>query len=405
MNDSQQQDKYFVGVRFAGSEKSYYYSTKYSDLKIGDLVIVPSNDVTDIATVSTAVMNTAAYKSDMTLRPIYHKATKAELKTHEQNLAKAKEAIAIAQKEANAKNLPMDFTSASYSFDGSVITLAYTSTEYRVDFRELLPVLGSRFRARVNLKQIAARDRAKMVGGLGICGLPLCCSTFLTTFESIGISKMKNQMLAINAQKYSGPCEKLMCCLAYEDETYTLEKKDFPRIGQTVRLDEGDYSVNSFNIVSRTVRLVNSDKSDVKNVTLEEYRDMEKGIYTPKTEETVAKEEYHLPDFHIVPEPAKTEEKNDSPRNEERRDRNDRRDRNRNDRRDHHNRNQNNRGDRRLNEQHRDNKNPRNNNQNPANPQRNEGGEGRKDNNRFHRHHRPNNHNRPDNRGPKGTGE
>ena len=417
MSEIENKDKYFVGVRFADTEKTYYYSTKTSDLKVGDLVIVPSGDLTEIATVYTSVMSTSTYKSSLVLRPIFHKATASERRTYENNLIRAKEAFEIATKEAKLKELPMDFVASSYSFDGSVVTLTYTSPEKRVDFRELLPVLGAKLKARVNLKQIASRDKAKLVGGIGVCGLPLCCSNFLTNFEKVTISHIKNQMLAINVQKYSGPCDKLMCCLLFEDEAYTLEKKDFPRIGTPVKLDEGDYFVNSFNIVSRTVRLNSADKSDFKTVTLEEWGQMLKGTYQPRIEEPKATKEYSLPDYNIKPsvefEPSKEEsssegkvepskdgkERNDNARHDRR---NDRRNRNRH-RRDN-NRNNDNRPNNEGNNRPSNNRNdrpqqnnPRNNPQNQPQGERREGEQNNRNRHRFNRH-RHGNRNRDNNK-------
>ena len=293
-------EKYFVGVRFPTTDKTYYYSTKITDLVPGDLVIVDSENSIEAATIVTTVMNQENHSTGLDLKPIMRKATATDIKIYKSNLARALDCMGIAQREVNARNMPMDFVAAAFSFNGDVITLTYTSTEKRVDFRELLPILGSKMKARVSLRQIASRDRAKMIGGIGICGLPLCCSSFLTNFESIGIAKMKNQMLAINIPKYSGPCEKLMCCLAFEDETYTIEKKDFPRIGQEVKLDGETYTVNSFNIVSRTVRLSNADHSDFQTFPLEDCLAMIKGTYKPKPVEKKIEEEYKLPDFGVV---------------------------------------------------------------------------------------------------------
>lgn len=297
----EKQETYFVGVRFPGSDKTYYYSTKFMDLKPGDVVLVDSDGTLETATVFTTVMNRSNHQGEMELKPVLRKATADDLKIRSRNEIKAKVLMDLAQQEANAKELPMDFIAAYLSFAGDVITLVYTSTEKRVDFRELLPILGSRLKARVSLRQIASRDRAKMIGGIGICGLPLCCSTFLTNFESIAISKMKNQMLAINIPKYSGPCEKLMCCLAYEDELYAQEKTKYPRIGQEVQLNGETYSVNSFNILSRTVRLSNADHSDFQTFSLEDVIAMQKGTYKPHAEPLPSEKEYVLPDFNIQP--------------------------------------------------------------------------------------------------------
>lgn len=294
-------ESYYVGVRFPGSDKAYYYSTKSNELKIGDIVIVDSDGSLEAASVCTCPKNMSNYSSQIELKPIIRKGTPADIKIQKQNESRAKMMMAIAQQEANRSKLPMDFVASYLSFNGDIITLVYTSTEKRVDFRDLLPVLGSKLKARVSLRQIASRDRAKMIGGLGICGLPLCCSTFLSTFESISISKMKNQMLAINIPKYSGPCEKLMCCLAYEDELYATEKPKYPRINQELKYDGETYTVASFNILSRTVRITNADHSDFQTFSLEDVLAMIAGNYKPKEKVLVTEKEYQLPDYNIAP--------------------------------------------------------------------------------------------------------
>lgn len=290
---------YYVGVRFQGSEKSYYFSTTFNDLRVGDLVVVDTVNGYEIGTVSTAPINISFYRGNLALKPILRKPTRSDMVDYNFNLKEAKRAMQVAADEIKALDLPMDLINAYYTLDGSKVTITYTSPEKRVDFRELLrrlvPALNH---CRVELRQIASRDKAKMVGGIGACGLPLCCSTFLTQFEGISIAKAKNQMLTLNIPKLSGPCGKLLCCLAYEDETYTIEKKDFPRIGTVVHTDEGDYTVDSMNIISRTVRLVNSTRDDYKTYSLEDVKAMMNGTYKKK-EETKKVNEFSLPDFHI----------------------------------------------------------------------------------------------------------
>lgn len=291
---------YYVGVRFQGSEKSYYFSTMFNDLKVGDLVVVDTVNGYEIGTVSTSPINISFYRGKLELKPILRKPTRSDMVDYNFNLKEAKRAMEVAAEEIRALDLPMDLINAFYTLDGSKVTITYTSPEKRVDFRELLrrlvPALNH---CRVELRQIASRDKAKMVGGIGACGLPLCCSTFLTQFEGISIAKAKNQMLTLNIPKLSGPCGKLLCCLAYEDETYTIEKKDFPHIGTVVHTDDGDYTVDSMNIISRMVRIVNATRDDYKTFPLEDIKAMMNGTYKKK-EEPKKVNEFSLPDFHIT---------------------------------------------------------------------------------------------------------
>src|SRR5574344_1120293 len=234
--------KYFVGIRFPGGGKSYYFSTDYDDLRIGDKVVVETIAGYEMGEVSTSLMNAAAYQNDLELKPIVRKPTTQDLEDYEFNLSESKKALEITSAEVKRMGLPMNLIEANYTLDGSKVTITYTS-DNRVDFRELLHVLAPQLKCRIELRQIASRDKAKMIGGMGICGLTLCCSTFLNQFDGISISRAKNQMLTLNIPKLSGHCGKLICCLLYEDDLYTEAKKDFPRLGTVIHIDNGDYRV------------------------------------------------------------------------------------------------------------------------------------------------------------------
>lgn len=303
-----QQTGYYLGIRFQSSEKSYYFSCPTNDFALGDLVIVMTANGVEAGKVTILPQPMSTYNSKLELKAILRKADERDKADYEQNLVDAKRALAITRKEIAALNLAMDLIDAYYTIDASRITITYTSTEKRVDFRELLKVLAPQLGCRIELRQIASRDKAKMVGGLGICGLPLCCATFLNQFEGISIQRAKNQMLTLNIPKLSGPCGKLICCLTYEDEAYTEAKKEFPRIGSPVKLDEGAYTVDSYNILSRTVRLVDATRSDYKTLSLEDYRAVLNGTYKPHVE-IVKADEVSLPSFGIE----KTQQNNEKP--------------------------------------------------------------------------------------------
>jgi len=162
----------------------------------------------------------------------------------------------------------MNLISCEYTLDKSKVLFSYLADD-RVDFRELLKVLASKLHTRIELRQIGSRDKAKMIGGLGVCGLPLCCSTFLNEFDGISINRAKNQMLAINIPKLSGQCGKLICCLKYEDDAYTEERKAFPELGSRFFIDKTEYTVTSINILSRVVKVENED--DIKFLPLEDF--------------------------------------------------------------------------------------------------------------------------------------
>ncbi len=288
---------FFVSIRFRGSDKSYFFSTSFSDLKPGDLVVVETISGYEIGTVCTTSTPLSFYHSSLELKPILRRPNKGDMSNYEYNLAQGKKALEICRRDVEVLGLAMDLIDAVYTLDGEKVTITYTSPEKRVDFRELLHMLAPELGCRVELRQIASRDKAKMIGGIGICGLPLCCSTFLNSFEGISIQRAKNQMLTINIPKLSGPCDKLICCLLYEDDAYTEAKKEFPRHGEVIHTPEGDYSVDSFNVLSKNVRLVNATRDDYKTYPLEDIRAMQRGTYKKKEEDGHLHLE--LPDYNI----------------------------------------------------------------------------------------------------------
>lgn len=302
---------YYLAIKFLGSEKSYYFACQGPDFKLGDLVVVMTAAGVEAGKVTALPAPLSAYTSNLELKPILRKADEQDLRDYEQGLRDAERALEITREEIAELNLPMDLIDAYYTLDGSRVTITYTSGEKRVDFRELLKVLAPQLGARIELRQIASRDKAKMVGGIGICGLPLCCSTFLNQFEGISIQRAKNQMLTLNIPKLSGPCGKLICCLTYEDDAYTEAKKEFPHFGTVVKLDEGPYTVDGINILSRTVKLVDATRSDFKVFPLEDVQAMLKGTYKPKVE-IQKKDETVLPSFGLEKEERKEEKPGNS---------------------------------------------------------------------------------------------
>ena len=262
-------NNYFIGVRFYSSSKAYYFGTENNDIKLGDHVVVESIRGLEIAKVVIEPQDIAKYSSGLELKPIERKANETDLYVFEENKKRAAEALKYCLQEIKNLNLDMHPLDAEYTLDGTKITITYVAEE-RVDFRELLKILAGRLRCRIELRQIGSRDKAKMVGGIGICGLPLCCSTFLHSFDGISISRAKNQMLSLNIPKISGHCGKLICCLLYEDEQYSELKKDFPAVGERFTIDGLSYRIGSYNVLSRMVRVESSE--DVKFLPLEDVK-------------------------------------------------------------------------------------------------------------------------------------
>ena len=262
-------NNYFIGVRFYSSSKAYYFGTENNDIKLGDHVVVESVRGLEIAKVVIEPQDIAKYSSGLELKPIERKANETDLYVFEENKKRAAEALKYCLQEIQNLNLDMHPLDAEYTLDGTKITITYVAEE-RVDFRELLKIMAGRLRCRIELRQIGSRDKAKMVGGIGICGLPLCCSTFLHSFDGISISRAKNQMLSLNIPKISGHCGKLICCLLYEDEQYSELKKDFPAVGERFTIDGLSYRIGSYNVLSRMVRVESSE--DVKFLPLEDVK-------------------------------------------------------------------------------------------------------------------------------------
>ena len=192
---------------------------------------------------------------------------------YKRNKLDAIQAKEIFNKFANQEHLSMDLVDAQYTLDKTKILFTYIAAD-RVDFRNLLKLLAGSLHCRIELRQVNVRERAQIIGGIGVCGLPLCCRTFLKEFEGVSLSKAKNQMLTINIPKLSGQCGKLMCCLKFEDEAYSEEKKNFPAINTNVKYNDEVYKVTSFNIISKIIRI--ETKENVAYITLEDFKKLKK---------------------------------------------------------------------------------------------------------------------------------
>ena len=259
---------HFVGVTFANTTRAYFFGFKDLELALGDKVVVETVRGIELGTITIEPISIEKYGNSLALKPILRKATDTDIKLAEINQKDAVYAMEICQNEVKKLGLEMNLISCEYTLDKSKVLFSYLADD-RVDFRELLKVLAAKLHTRIELRQIGPRDKAKMIGGLGVCGLPLCCSTFLSEFDGISINRAKNQMLAINIPKLSGQCGKLICCLKYEDDAYTEERKNFPELGTRVFIDKVEYTVTSINILSKVVKIESED--DIKFLSLEDF--------------------------------------------------------------------------------------------------------------------------------------
>ena len=261
---------HFVGVKFSNAPRAYFFGVNNGiNVNQGDKVVVETMRGLELGEIVIAPISMDKYDSELGLKPIVRIATDIDVKMHEANAKDARFALDICDNEAKKLGLKMNLISCEYTLDKTKIIFSYLADE-RVDFRDLLKILASRLHTRIELRQIGSRDKAKMIGGIGACGLPLCCSTFLNEFDGISITRAKNQMLAINIPKLSGHCGKLICCLKYEDDAYTELRKEFPELGSTLWIDKKEYTVTAVNVISSVVKIENED--EVQFIPLEDLK-------------------------------------------------------------------------------------------------------------------------------------
>ncbi|MBS7124286.1 MAG: stage 0 sporulation family protein [Coprobacillus sp.] len=242
-----------ASVKFNSAGKIYYFSTNLK-LKKDDRVVVETARGLELGEISQELKDISEFNLDTELKKILRKATKKDIENYQRNLRDAKQALVTCKEIVSRYDVNMQLTNCEYTLDKAKVIFMYTSDD-RVDFRELLKELAVVFKCRIELRQIGPRDKAKVIGGIGTCGLPLCCSTLLGEFNGVSINMAKNQMLAINIEKISGACGRLMCCLKYEDEIYSLEKERFPKIGSRVKYQDKDVKVTGLNVINDLVKV------------------------------------------------------------------------------------------------------------------------------------------------------
>ena len=250
-----------LGIRFKESGKTYYFDPCGVKAKKGANVIVETARGLEYGTVS--LSNTEVSESDIIppLRPVVRMATEDDKKHHSENKLKEQEAFVTCNERIIAHGLEMKLIDAQYTFDNSKL-LFYFSSAGRVDFRALVKDLAGVFKTRIELRQIGIRDEAKLIGGLGLCGRPLCCSRFLSDFGQVSIKMAKEQNLSLNSAKISGACGRLMCCLRYEHETYEYEISRTPPVESTVKTEDGIGTVTEISPLSGMIKVRLADKPD-----------------------------------------------------------------------------------------------------------------------------------------------
>ena len=255
-------------VQFKEAGKKYYFSYEGLEIEPKDLVVVETTRGVEIGKV---YLFKEVEESDLTseLKPIMRKATEEDIKEDQYNQTLEPAIVDKTKQLALQNELEIKVLGAEYTLDRKRL-LVYFESENRVDFRNLVRDLSEIYHTRIELRQIGPRDAAKMIGGIGPCGLILCCTTFIGEFDTVSIKMAKNQNIALNPQKISGVCGKLLCCIKYEDDVYTELKTLMPDINQKIQTEKGIGSVLDMNVIGQKVKVRYVDNGGVEWVALDQ---------------------------------------------------------------------------------------------------------------------------------------
>ena len=272
-----------VGVRFKNAGKIYYFDPVELEVEKSIDVVVETARGLEYGTVVVGPKEIDESELVSPLKPIIRIATDEDRQVYLENKEKAKETFELCQQKIKEHDLNMFLIDCEYTFDRNKLIFYFTA-EGRIDFRELVKDLATIFKTRIELRQIGVRDEAKMVGGLGPCGRPMCCSTFLGDFASVSIKMAKEQNLSLNPTKISGICGRLMCCLNYEQSTYEEIRKRLPKVGAIVKTEYGNGFVIGNSIVKEMVK-VKLKKGDEEVV--EEFKITDIDLVSGEYEDTI----------------------------------------------------------------------------------------------------------------------
>lgn len=255
-----------IGVRFRRAGKIYYFDPLAFDIEVGDHVIVETARGIEYGQVMIGKRRIKENKVIQPLKPVIRVATPADDEIELKNKEKEKEAFRICLEKIKKHQLEMKLIDAEYTFDNNKV-LFYFTADGRIDFRELVKDLASVFKTRIELRQIGVRDETKIVGGIGICGRSLCCHTHLAEFAPVSIKMAKEQNLSLNPTKISGVCDRLMCCLKNEEETYEYLNNKLPNVGDFVMTDDGyKGEVSGVTVLRQLVKVIVTMEKDEKEV-------------------------------------------------------------------------------------------------------------------------------------------
>lgn len=263
-----------VGVRFRHAGKIYFFGPGELKLNAGMHVIVETARGVEMGTVMMGPKDVFEEEVIMPLKPVIRIATEADEKQAAKNREKEKEAFKICLEKIAKHKLEMKLVEAEYTFDNNKL-LFYFTADGRIDFRELVKDLAAVFRTRIELRQIGVRDETKIMGGIGICGRPLCCHTYLSEFAPVSIKMAKEQNLSLNPTKISGVCGRLMCCLKNEEETYEYLNSRLPNVGDYVTTDDGFRgTVSSVSVLRQMVKVLVEvdDEKELRDYSVEQLK-------------------------------------------------------------------------------------------------------------------------------------
>jgi len=280
-----------IGVRFRTAGKIYYFDPLDTEFKRNDHVIVETARGVEYGTVVLPNREVEDEKVIQPLKPIIRKATDMDAKTFEKNREKEKEALKICHEKILKHNLEMKLIDAEYTFDNNKV-LFYFTADGRVDFRELVKDLAAVFRTRIELRQIGVRDETKILGGIGVCGRPLCCHSYLSDFVPVSIKMAKEQSLSLNPTKISGICGRLMCCLKNEEDTYEELNRHLPNLGDRVTTVDGfKGEVKSVNVLRQLVKVLieEGDEKEIREYPVDELKFK---VHHKKDNQKLSKEEF-----------------------------------------------------------------------------------------------------------------
>lgn len=278
-----------IGVRFRTAGKIYFFAPGKFEIKRGDHVIVETARGVEYGRVVSGPKEVKDEDVVQPLKSVIRTATEQDRKVVEKNKQKEKEAFRICLEKIRKHGLEMKLVDVEYTFDGNKI-LFYFTADGRIDFRELVKDLAAVFRTRIELRQIGVRDETKIKGGIGICGRPLCCSTYLTEFSAVSIKMAKEQNLSLNPTKISGVCGRLMCCLTNEEENYEQLNSQLPSVGDTVTTKDGLTGVvHSLSVLRKQVKVVVNLENDEKEIR--EYQADDLKFKPRRKKKKVSKEE------------------------------------------------------------------------------------------------------------------